>query len=966
LLEGEFIERLRESRDGWSLMQTLEVIRRLLPPWEHAAAYRLLAGRVSDDDLTTATLLTYIAADDALAHSPRAIADRLIAVGLVKGDAPAAEVVDELVYPVVRRVRHGGVPWSRWWDVSGLQHLFVELWTARQLVTSPLDIVSRELQTTWQFSERTAAEMLANAPAADPYSLFPPDLFETSTTGEATKLLRGLVTSDQLRLGVEKGLASYLPELGSRPDLIEVVSRIRLRQDLKRAIRKFVRDNGPEKAARLQDDLAVWDEHLARFLPGLTAYELELIREPSAGIAYRDQCLTAGRHVWSPSPAETHALPTPDEADGAPKLAPPWMQDTVISGGARMFHDSIGPYPVWLLTTESRLAAAAAEVLGMPGEGGELAYLAANDLAEIKLKMPVTAGDPGPALVLSFVYPLDWVDQAWQLLHLAAAGYVRLVALRLTPDGVLLVHRTLVLELPSEICDKLTDVALTALRGLVGDDMYALRWNRAHYEPEDISAATFLANERAKGEDLLDEITREPPAGIQPQAWKTFQDASRSLARARANQAAAAADSRRDPELATAVDQALEDRQRAREIAHSTLDDMDWKAQRQRLIEALPDERSAFIHFFIKSGIIQAIYLARGQAEASLSSVHRGLIGDDSLVAAVQEWVVTGHPTSGWYHSLKGLLGVLAEDIIQPIADELHTDGINRLIISPTPPLDLLPLHAAPVNCGNTTRALCEIFDEVTYMPTVRMMTAISARLVSAAAPPLVVAHTGRGVPGFPVIAGPNLEAKILRDLYPESRTFAEEDAAPRRVLAAMTGSRLIHIAAHAHTSEDRWARGLVLHGDNRSQAVLRTGDILADGDLWGTQLVVLNACRTGSHRSAARVVQTLHGVEGAFLARGARAVISTFWEINDLIAVMFAALLHASIADGDTPGQAFRKAVTYLRSEGWRDQGRSENSVDRAEALLDMAIYTWRERLDLQVARNPLLWSVFKISGIT
>jgi CHAT domain-containing protein len=45
--------------------------------------------------------------------------------------------------------------------------------------------------------------------------------------------------------------------------------------------------------------------------------------------------------------------------------------------------------------------------------------------------------------------------------------------------------------------------------------------------------------------------------------------------------------------------------------------------------------------------------------------------------------------------------------------------------------------------------------------------------------------------------------------------------------------------------------------------------------------------------KSTSRVVQKLRGLEAVFLARGARAVISTFWEIDDLTALLFAALLH-------------------------------------------------------------------------
>ena len=153
------------------------------------------------------------------------------------------------------------------------------------------------------------------------------------------------------------------------------------------------------------------------------------------------------------------------------------------------------------------------------------------------------------------------------------------------------------------------------------------------------------------------------------------------------------------------------------------------------------------------------------------------------------------------------------EDFLQPLAEELHARGLTRLIISPTPPLDLLPLHAVPVTIDGVGHALCEVFDEVTYMPTVRMLAATSDPPASASTSPLIVAHSG-GVPGFPHIGGPALEAANLRALYPDARIITEHDAVPRTVLTAMTGSRTVHIASHAYTPSDRWANGLVLQGE--------------------------------------------------------------------------------------------------------------------------------------------------------
>ena len=937
------------------------MVRGLLVPGEDMAAYSLLAPWVVDDELTLAAALTRIASDDALARDPRSSAGSLQMASLVRPDVTAAELAHRVVSPVVRRVRHGGVPWRRWWDVHGLHCLLVELWAARRCTMAPSGLVRRELRAIWQVSEENMPTILANT--VQPFSLLPPDIFETSLTGEATKLLRGLVIAGRIKLDAEGDLHDNLPDLGDRGDLIEVVRRVRLRHDLEHAINTYIHDIGPAEAERLQADLASWDEQLDRFLPGLTSYEIELCCKPSPGILYRDQCLAAGRNYWVYPLLEEDALPALTEPGKPSEPAPRWIQDEIISGGARAFRTNIGPYPVWLLTGETSLSQAAIEAVGKPGQTYGLGHRVDSGRVEIRFRLPVPDGDPGPAQEVPFFYSLSYVNSAWQLLHLAAVGYVRMVILTLAQDDALLTRGSIVISLPGEMRDDLADHALSALRSLVGDDMRALLWRRAVDDPEEISSATFHANEAAKGEELLDEIIREPPPDTEPRLWSAFQEASRALARARARMAAALADSRPEPKLATAAEQAAEHRQRAREMARTSSGALDPQTWKRGLAAALPDDRTAFIHFFFKNDILQTIYLAREGDDPSFSPVRSSSVTMDPLLAAVQKWAAEETSSRDWHQALQVLLAKLTEGVLQPLAEELHARGLTRLIISPTPPLDLLPLHAVQVTLNGVRHALCDAFAEITYMPTMRMLAAISDRPMSASTSPLIVAHSG-GYPRFSRIGGPALEAASLHTLYPNARIITEPEATPQTVLAAMTGSRTIHVASHAYPG-NRWANGLVLQGDRLSQAILSAADVLSDGDLTGVELVVLNACRTGSHRSAARVVQALRGLEAAFLARGAHAVISTFWDINDLTALVFATLLHASMAQHDAPGKAYRQTIAYMRREGWHEPTCPEGSQHRAETLLDLAKPTWREELDRQVRSNPLSWSGFKITGL-
>jgi CHAT domain-containing protein len=170
-------------------------------------------------------------------------------------------------------------------------------------------------------------------------------------------------------------------------------------------------------------------------------------------------------------------------------------------------------------------------------------------------------------------------------------------------------------------------------------------------------------------------------------------------------------------------------------------------------------------------------------------------------------------------------------------------------------------------------------------------------------------------------------------------------------------------VASHGLTHLNRWAAGLVLQGSSLGAATLTTSRILAEGTFSSVDLVILNACRTGTHEGTGRTVQTLRSLESAFLARGAKAVVSTLWEITDLQGVVFSAVLHAYLGAGVDPHTAFTDTTRYLRAGQWQwfFEG---GPLLSAESAIDSVLPDWRSHLDQQAAENPLFWAAFKITG--
>jgi CHAT domain-containing protein len=189
-------------------------------------------------------------------------------------------------------------------------------------------------------------------------------------------------------------------------------------------------------------------------------------------------------------------------------------------------------------------------------------------------------------------------------------------------------------------------------------------------------------------------------------------------------------------------------------------------------------------------------------------------------------------------------------------------------------------LHNIPFHALDSVRNLIDHgrLHEVVYLPGTGILTSLSNR------------RPKRRITLKPLFVGyaeddeikVQEELKIFCKSFPEAVVLNGQSANRQHVIAALSDAEVIHFACHGRADEAERSSYLEL-ADGR----LYPADIaVAEG--FNPELVFLNACVTGvAMLRHGRDDQTV-GLHTVALLRGARQVIATMWEANDLAALEF------------------------------------------------------------------------------
>jgi CHAT domain-containing protein/Tfp pilus assembly protein PilF len=200
-------------------------------------------------------------------------------------------------------------------------------------------------------------------------------------------------------------------------------------------------------------------------------------------------------------------------------------------------------------------------------------------------------------------------------------------------------------------------------------------------------------------------------------------------------------------------------------------------------------------------------------------------------------------------------------------------------------------------------------------------------------------------------LPGTRQEAQAIQRLIPNAQLFLGPEATKERLLQLPTPS-VLHIATHGFFLEDaptpKDSRAVNSFGalsvgppaQLPSDPLLRSGLILAGAqalaskssssaappldsavvtalelaglDLWGTELVVLSACNTGS--GDVKRGQGVYGLRRALVVAGAETVVMSLWKVSDNSTSQLMEAYYRNLLAGQGRASALREAMRALR----------------------------------------------------
>jgi CHAT domain-containing protein len=190
-------------------------------------------------------------------------------------------------------------------------------------------------------------------------------------------------------------------------------------------------------------------------------------------------------------------------------------------------------------------------------------------------------------------------------------------------------------------------------------------------------------------------------------------------------------------------------------------------------------------------------------------------------------------------------------------------------------------------------------------------------------ADPTVRSAAERGIFDWPPLPYTRREVEGIASLFPEGtvRTFLGAEALEERIKGLDRDTRILHIAAHAHTDEHLPSSSFialtipedVIRDDSdteRDNGLLQVWEIFERVRI-DADLVVLSACESGLGQELG--TEGLIGLTRAFQYAGARSVVASLWSVADQSTSELMIRFYRHLRDGLSKDEALRAAQIEL-----------------------------------------------------
>ncbi|HEY6392351.1 MAG TPA: CHAT domain-containing protein [Bryobacteraceae bacterium] len=183
----------------------------------------------------------------------------------------------------------------------------------------------------------------------------------------------------------------------------------------------------------------------------------------------------------------------------------------------------------------------------------------------------------------------------------------------------------------------------------------------------------------------------------------------------------------------------------------------------------------------------------------------------------------------------------------------------------------------------------------------------------------LVIANatvSGDSAARFPSLADSAREAAAIREFFPRSIMIEGAQASVPQLLGSLPQADAVHFAGHGYTTSD--TGGLLFASRDpakRDYEILKSGEI-GRQDWSRCRLAVLSACATAGGEAG---VHNPDGLVRALTRAGVSRVVASLWNVDSDATATLMADFYASLAKGESYGEALHGAQTSIRNRsGW------------------------------------------------